>query len=67
MYTATELARAAGFLIVRTAAGGVRPVDHGDGRMVLELGPDATECQIVAAAAPYLEVPERGAYAEIAL
>ena len=67
MYTALELARAAGFLIVRTDAGGILPIDLGDGRMVLELGPDACDAEIAAVALPYLELPASGTLTEIAI
>lgn len=67
MYTALELARAAGYVIVRRDHGGVTPTDLGDGRMVLELGPDADDAAILAVSLPYLELPPLTSIAEITL
>lgn len=55
-YTARELVRAAGFTIRRVDEGGVRErVDRY--RKILEVGPYATELDLVRAAAPYIVLP----------
>ena len=53
MYSADELARAADFLVRRVPVGGV--VERSEaGQRVLEIGPDATDDEIVRAAARYI-------------
>lgn len=67
MYTAMELARGAGFLIVEVDVGGVNVVDLGDDCRLMELGPDARDAEIAAVALPYLELPASVSLGEIVL
>jgi hypothetical protein len=56
-YTAHELARAAGFVIRRVPTGGVVAREPACGGRILELGPDATEIEIVRHACRFLVFP----------
>lgn len=55
-YTPLELARAAGYLIRRVPVGGAVAREYAFGR-VLELGPDATDEEIVRIASRHLVMP----------
>lgn len=56
MYTARMLARAAGFTVVTVNHGTVR-AQHKDGSRILEIGPDATDEDILSHARPHLVFP----------
>lgn len=57
MYSALELARAAGYLIRPVPTGGARATDDENVRL-LEVGPDATDAEIKAFAAVYIVLPD---------